>query len=42
MRKAGGKRETANGWSMWKNKDGELLDDLYAKYVNWRDKEQAG
>lgn len=31
MRKAGSDRSTANGWSMWKNSKGELLDDLYKR-----------
>jgi hypothetical protein len=39
MRKAGSRRETANGWVMWKNKDGEFLSDLYEKNVNLRDRQ---
>jgi hypothetical protein len=39
MRKAGSQRETANGWEMWKNKDGEFLSDLYEKHVNVRDRQ---
>jgi hypothetical protein len=39
MRKAGSRRETANGWVMWKNQDGEFLTDLYEKNVNPRDRQ---
>lgn len=31
MRKAGSNRSTANGWSIWRNSKGELLDDLYKR-----------
>jgi hypothetical protein len=34
IKKAGGQRETANGWIMWKTLDGEYLNDLYQKFVN--------
>jgi hypothetical protein len=29
MQKAGSKRLTANGWIMWRNKNGMLMDDLF-------------
>lgn len=29
IQKAGSHRNTANGWTMWKNEKGEYLDDLY-------------
>jgi len=31
MKKAGSQRETANGWTMWRNQDGTLIDDLVSK-----------
>ncbi len=29
MRKAGSNRATANGWTMWKNSKGVLINDLF-------------
>ena len=31
IRKVGSKRETANGWIMWKTEDGKLLSEFYNK-----------
>jgi hypothetical protein len=31
MRQAGSQRRTANGWTMWKTVEGELIDDVYER-----------
>jgi hypothetical protein len=31
MQKAGSKRKTANGWIMWRDKNGKLMDELYTQ-----------
>jgi hypothetical protein len=33
IRKSGSARTTVNGWTVWKNADGDRLDDLYQRYV---------
>jgi len=34
IQKAGSPRKTANGWIMWKTKEGEYLDDLYKQIAD--------
>jgi hypothetical protein len=42
IQKAGSKRETANGWIMWKTEDGTYLNEFYSEvYATDRDEPEA-
>ena len=40
IQKAGGQRETANGWIMWKTEDGTYLTDFYDKLLSIQAKDE--
>lgn len=41
IQKTGSKRETANGWIMWKTEDGEYLNDYYNKVFSAQAQEKT-
>jgi hypothetical protein len=41
IQKAGSPRKTANGWVMWKTKDGQYLNDLYRRFAKQTSEPQA-
>lgn len=41
INKAGSSRKTANGWTMWRTMEGELIDDLYQRIKATKGKEET-